>query len=258
MKKEIILEKTKENIEFYNKETLTKLLKGKIKVKIAILRESSNKYENSMLGGGNEEITIPYRIFYTGMENIKKIFEVNDESKNKSLFSTSSEMKMPTLFNNKTSPFPPPPPPPEPIEKNVKEEPPNETSPPVPPVPPPPEPIENNVQEEPPNETSPLPIADESTTHKIKITIFGEEENLKNDYKEILEEWKWIKTAIKMKRYIANYEKYKINKKIILIGEVKEWDDDHNENTIKEEFKEKNRIYLDKYENTELFKELMN
>jgi hypothetical protein len=93
-------------------------------------------------------------------------------------------------------------------------------------------------------------------TQKIKITIFGEETPLKNDYKELLEEWKWINMALKMKLYIENYEKYKINNKIILLGEVKECNIDKNEETIKEQFKEKNKKYLDKYENTTLLKEI--
>jgi hypothetical protein len=294
--KEIILEETKENIEFYNKEVLKKLLKGKIKVKISILRDSPDRIadeeqkwkmdglsnngsplknnrnemdKNYFTGGGNwkmfrnemkehEEITIPYRIFYTGMEKIKKIFEVKDPPEiTESVFSFP---KFPRIFNKSPSSelarSSPAPPAPLPSIESTEET-----------------PLPSNEMV-PPSATdckmdgrskngSPLKMfrnemKEHSTTNKIKITIFGEEEEKKNDYKELLEEWKWIKTAIEMKLYIADYEKYKINKKIILIGEVQEWDETHNEETIKEEFKEKNKVYLDKYENTELFKEVMN
>jgi hypothetical protein len=210
-KKEVILNETKENIDFYNKETLKLLLNGKVNIKVSIL--STTKTITG--GGNNEEITMPYRIFYTGMEKIKKIFEVkHPPTKNESMFSMESykAMKFPNILNSSN----------------------NET-----------------------NETMPSSNNETTTpTQKIKITIFGEETPLKNDYKELLEEWKWINMALKMKLYIENYEKYKINNKIILLGEVKECNIDKNEETIKEQFKEKNKKYLDKYENTTLLKEI--
>jgi hypothetical protein len=338
------------NKELYNENVLKELgVNAEVSI---VFRTTKYKTNNDMVGGGEpvyEQITIPYRYFYTGLKNISNLFVFSkptnyfssersvDEKKNMSNFLS---------YTLKKSDLPSDAPPPKPLKwgfpnlafqatansfsknENIKKSPlqnvekspeqqgiiskffsyfkssssKSSDSP------------ERSVGEDqlavdregklplsatknvssstlltdekinkdsidqmdktsptPTDYNSPLPSStpDPEETLTIRIKLIGKMQDLDYSYIELLQERLWIEKALSLKLFFDEYKVYKINNKIILIGELKSTNEFFNdcekiediENEVRHnEFKRFNSLYpgvLNRIKNTELYKKIL-
>lgn len=250
------------NKDFYNQNILNELgVNAEISI---IFKTNEYKTEKEIIGGGEpvyEQITIPYRYFYSGLKTVSNLFvfsknvnlpskattnessstirsqeslkqsklstffsyfstkgtknglpsqatakessstlrsteNVNnslpqpiirpEEPKKPSIFDTVSK----TFFSNKNN-----------LPSQSTENKSSSTLPPVESL----KPDENTPTEEPP---------------KIRIKLIGKIQDFDYSYSELLQERLWIEKALSLNLYFLEYKLYKINNKIILIGEL--------------------------------------
>jgi hypothetical protein len=254
------IQNTKDNIEFYNERELNKEGIKDVTVKIVkpidhVEDDENNINNNKMSGGESNSITMPYKLYYNTIKGIEKILfykvpqgYTNETKLNTDFFNQpkKDEATYTDFFNQPKKDD-------EPEYENEgdyeyekrEDEPEYEKR----------EPEDEYEQEtekrEPEDEDKQYePLPDE----KIEITIKGEMEDIENNYKEKNEEWKWIKKGLEMGKKLEGKE-YKINGKIIIIGETKKIEKEEEKEEEKKKFIKK--ISIEKIKNTLLYKELM-
>jgi hypothetical protein len=277
----------KNNIDFYNENVFNELgITTEITIVFTEKGGNNKKSKRKRKGGGEEytKVTVPYRYFYSGLSNISNLFVF---SKPANVSSSGVLSRFYSFFTSSTPRAPPV------TDKregfnffgttdsgkyinkaNSPSE--NET---------------NKANSPSENETnkanSPRPDEDERPKEfvgklsddtpfdpqaKIRIKLNGEVQDSDCSYFELIQERLWIEKAFSMKKFFMDYDIYKINEKIILIGNLLSFDDfddfHKNANDISEnmdvetkvriyELNRFNKLYphvLEQLINTELYK----
>ena len=286
----ITIKYTDDNIAFYNKEVLNDLgIDAEISILIKIPEDD---IERSLMGGGNyeENLTIPYRYFYTGIKGISNMFVFPKIKMNSMGVSSTGDNTKKSMFSflfNKpvNKPVDADTAAKAPVEKDtvdeveevnktegdanengiveevvegdsdVKE---NGIVEEV--VEAAEEDAEGDVAEEAAEEAVEEAAeeavdedADADTNNYIKIILHGKQQPFLNTYAELFQQRIWIEKAMSMGKQFITPKIYKINEKIILVGSLVP----SIEEEIRQYERDRNRELLKRIENTELYKRIM-